>query len=184
MAILMRGGAYADYDPTKLRPREYGVVQSGDPNTTSGAAVYLAFRAGVVKRIITAEELDAAISELVVSWDDITDKPTPDTTLTESGNAADAAATGAAITNVATCLAAAYNTSTRYAVGDFCVYNRALYQCNTAITSGETWTAGHWTAVKVMPVTKQMISDAVTAKEISFSDANSDGHIVITKGGA
>lgn len=184
MAIQNRRGAFAYYDPTKLLPGEFAVVQSGDPSTSSGKALYMAFSAGNVLRIISYEELQAALNAFTFGWDDITDKPTPDTTLTESGNAADAAATGAAITNIATCLAAAYSTSTRYAVGDFCVHDRTLYQCNTAITSGESWTASHWTAVKVMPLTKQMISDAVTAKEISFSDANSDGHIVITKGGA
>lgn len=42
-----------------------------------------------------------------------------------------------------------YSTSGTYAVGDYCIYNGGLYRCNTAIPSGEAWTAAHWTAVTV-----------------------------------
>lgn len=34
-----------------------------------------------------------------------------------------------------------------YAVGEWCKYNNAIYQCSTAITVGEAWNAAHWTAI-------------------------------------
>ena len=46
-------------------------------------------------------------------------------------------------------VADAYSTSSTYAKGDFCIYNGALYECNTAITTAEAWTAAHWTEVTV-----------------------------------
>lgn len=36
-----------------------------------------------------------------------------------------------------------------YAVGDYCIYGNALYKCNTAISSAEEWTAGHWTKTTI-----------------------------------
>lgn len=43
-------------------------------------------------------------------------------------------------------VAAQYSTSAKYNVGDYVIYNDSLYRCNTAITTGEAWTAAHWTA--------------------------------------
>ena len=43
-------------------------------------------------------------------------------------------------------VAAQYSTSATYNVGDYVIYNDSLYRCNTAITTGEAWTAAHWTA--------------------------------------
>ena len=43
-------------------------------------------------------------------------------------------------------VAAQYSTSATYNVGDYCIYNGQLYRCITAITTGEAWTAAHWTA--------------------------------------
>lgn len=43
-----------------------------------------------------------------------------------------------------------YNSSSAYAVGDFCIHDGLFYKCNTAIASGgETWTAAHWTQTNV-----------------------------------
>ena len=172
MAIQNRRGTFTYYDPTKLLPGEFAVVQSGDPSTTSGKALYMAFSAGNVLRIISYEELQAALNAFTFDWSDITNKPTPDTTLTESGNAADAAAVGSAINNAVLNLAPAYSSSSTYAVGAYCVYQKTLYQCNTAINSGEAWNSAHWTQVKVM-----------AASRLTCTDTNSDGNIVITSGG-
>lgn len=57
MAIQNRRGAYADFDPSKLKPGEYGVVQSGDPTSTTGQAVYLCVSAGHVMRLASLDEL-------------------------------------------------------------------------------------------------------------------------------
>lgn len=46
-------------------------------------------------------------------------------------------------------IAPAYSTSSTYAVGDYVLYNNALYRCTTAIATAEAWTAAHWTAVNV-----------------------------------
>lgn len=41
----------------------------------------------------------------------------------------------------------AYSASKKYAVGDFCVQAGALYHCNTAVTTPETFNAGKWTSL-------------------------------------
>lgn len=48
-------------------------------------------------------------------------------------------------TNLKAAMAPTYSTSAAYAVGSYAWYNGQLYRCTTAITSGETWTSGHWT---------------------------------------
>ena len=57
--------------------------------------------------------------------------------------AATAAANGA--------IAATYSSSSTYAVGAYCIHDGGLYRCTTAITTGEAWTAAHWTAAKIGP---------------------------------
>ena len=57
--------------------------------------------------------------------------------------AAAAAANGA--------IAATYSSSSTYAAGDYCIHDGGLYRCKVPITSGETWTAAHWTAAKIGP---------------------------------
>lgn len=57
MAIQLRRGAYVNFDPTKMKPGEVGVVQSGDPIASDGKAAYVAFSAGDVKRLATHDEL-------------------------------------------------------------------------------------------------------------------------------
>lgn len=61
MAILMRGGLYADFDPSKLKPREWAVVLGNDPGSSDGRTVYLCFGNGVVKRIATHEDMSDII---------------------------------------------------------------------------------------------------------------------------
>ncbi len=46
-------------------------------------------------------------------------------------------------------LAHEYSSTATYAVGDLCTYKGTLYSCRTAISTAETWTAAHWTAVHV-----------------------------------
>lgn len=57
MAIQHRRGAYADFDPTKMKPGEIAFVQSGDPLVSDGRAVYVCFTSGDVRRMVTQEEL-------------------------------------------------------------------------------------------------------------------------------
>lgn len=41
-----------------------------------------------------------------------------------------------------------YSASATYAVGDRVRYGYYIYECNTAITTAEAWTAAHWTALE------------------------------------
>ena len=56
MAIQNRRGVYGDFDPTKMVPGEFAVVQNGDPLSGDGKSVYIAFNAGSVKRILLDDE--------------------------------------------------------------------------------------------------------------------------------
>ncbi len=42
-----------------------------------------------------------------------------------------------------------YSSASRYEVGDFCVYNKILYQCTADINSGESFSLSHWRSVRV-----------------------------------
>lgn len=69
-----------------------------------------------------------------------------DSSLTQQGKAADAKAVGDALKAG---IAPAYSASSTYAVGEYVMYNNALYRCTTAITTAEAWTAAHWTAAQI-----------------------------------
>ena len=68
MAIKLRRGAYADFDPSKMDEAEVAVVQSGDPSSNDGKAAYLAFTPGQVKRLATHEDIQ---NEVAMATDDI-----------------------------------------------------------------------------------------------------------------
>jgi hypothetical protein len=59
MAIQMRRGAFTDFDPTQMLPGEWAVMLSDDEETIDGYAVYICYAAGMVKRIISSDELAA-----------------------------------------------------------------------------------------------------------------------------
>jgi len=48
------------------------------------------------------------------------------------------------ILNVRNSPIAVYDATKTYAVGDVVWYDKNYYICNTAITTAEAWTAGHW----------------------------------------
>ena len=58
MAIQLRRGAYENFDPQKMKPAEVGVVQSGDPTSADGKAVYVAIQPGDAKRMASLDELE------------------------------------------------------------------------------------------------------------------------------
>ena len=78
-----------------------------------------------------------------------------DTTLAVVGKAADAAATGAAITaegtRVQNMLTSEYNSSKTYYSGQFCVHNGGLYMC-AATTATGTWDATKWLVVNLCEI--------------------------------
>ena len=56
----------------------------------------------------------------------------------------------------------AYSKKT-YAVGDYCIYENALYKCSTAISSAEDWTAGNWTKTTIAAELKSIVGSVATA---------------------
>ena len=56
-------------------------------------------------------------------------------------------------------IAAEYDETESYAVGDYCIYDNHYYKCNTAIPSGgETWDATHWDATTLGAEDKEIKS--------------------------
>ena len=47
-------------------------------------------------------------------------------------------------------IAAAFSTTSTYALGDYVMYNGKLYECTTAVTVEGAWDASNWTESKVM----------------------------------
>ena len=64
-------------------------------------------------------------------------------------------------------IAAEFNQSSTYAVGDFCTYNDVLYRCTNAIVyTGNSWNSNFWTPVKIGNII-QSLQNVVS--NISFS---------------
>ena len=73
---------------------------------------------------------------------------------------------------------AVYSTSATYAVGDRVRYGYYIYECNTAITTAEAWTAAHWTALAPL---LELIDDKADADNVPASGSvNSSGQIVVS----
>lgn len=59
MAIIIqnRRGSFTNFDPTKLKPGEWAIVQENDPNSTDGIGIYICVSTGNIKRIASIDEL-------------------------------------------------------------------------------------------------------------------------------
>jgi len=57
MAIQNRRGNFVDFNPAKMLPGEWAVVQNGDPSSNSGTSIYMCFSVGNVKRMATYEDM-------------------------------------------------------------------------------------------------------------------------------
>ena len=55
--IQFRTCNYSDFVPSKLKPGEIVIIQSGDPESSSGKAIYACMSAGNVERMATQDEL-------------------------------------------------------------------------------------------------------------------------------
>lgn len=59
-----------------------------------------------------------------------------------------------------------YSNTNTYAVGDRVRYNYQAWECNTPITTAESWTAAHWTALPAiqdqLDITNNRVSNVVT----------------------
>lgn len=65
MAITMRKGAYADFDPSKMKAGEWAVSTDTDSNKQQ---VWMCFSPGVVKRMGTVEDFDMEIQILIKQY--------------------------------------------------------------------------------------------------------------------
>ena len=65
MAIQMRRGAYAEFDPLKMKAGEWAV--STDPDTKK-QQIWMCFAPGIVKRMGTVEDFDTEIQRLIQSY--------------------------------------------------------------------------------------------------------------------
>ena len=59
MAVIIqnRRGSYTNFDPSKLKPGEWAIVQENDPNSTDGVGIYICISAGNIKRLASIDEL-------------------------------------------------------------------------------------------------------------------------------
>ena len=56
-------GPYADFDKSKALDGEFQVVTANDPNVPSGKAVYIAFAAGDVRRLVSIEDIEQMVAD-------------------------------------------------------------------------------------------------------------------------
>ena len=135
---------------------------------------------GVISVIIKLED-DSTVTTLAAvvsnvyrsSTDTIVDPgtimPSIQTLITEIETAV--ASIPADYSSLWTTLAPAYSTSATYAVGDYVTYDGVMYRCISAITSGESWTAAHWSAAKIGPDLSD-VKSAITDDYISLSSSD------------
>ena len=56
-----------------------------------------------------------------------------------------------------------YSASATYEVGDRVIYNTDAFECNTAITTAEAWTAAHWTQLSPLQTQIDNITNGTTS---------------------
>ena len=78
MSIQMRRGDYTDFDPTKMVPGEFAVVQENDPDGNDGTAVYMCFTTGEVKRLIVDDDLLNIFATYTLPWENVDNRPSID----------------------------------------------------------------------------------------------------------
>lgn len=76
------------------------------------------------------------------------------------------------IATLATSFAATYSSSSNYAVGDYCTYNRTLYKCTTAVSS-EAWDATKWSVVALATDVKAKQNTLVSGTNIKTVNGQS-----------
>jgi len=110
MAIQMRRGQYADFDPSKMTPGEWAVAIDND---TTKQIIWMCFAPGVVKRIGTYEDYIRMIDEYIAEnySEYIPDVICP-----------------VELTSIA---------SKAYAVGDLVITNAHMYKVTQAIAQGD-----------------------------------------------
>ena len=101
-----------------------------------------------------------------MTWTNVRDKLVNNLLATKAGTGALDAAQGKVLKDLVESVlgqqADTYSKKT-YAVGDYCIYENALYKCSTAISSAEDWTAGHWTKTTIAAELKSIVGSVATA---------------------
>ena len=86
-------------------------------------------------------------------------------------------------------IADAYDPTSTYALGDVVVYDHKLYQCISAISTAEAWTAAHWQQVQVdvnnvVAVSATGVqSDAIAAKILNAKALYYKNKLYVRHGG-
>ena len=80
-------------------------------------------------------------------------------------------------------MSAEYSASSTYAVGDIVLKDGQLYECTTAISTAEAWTAGHWTAVTVGEELTDLKAESTALKE-DISQVIDSAYVTDTATGA
>ncbi len=65
MAIQMRRGAYAQFDPSKMKAGEWAVLTDSD---TKKQQIWMCFAPGIVKRMGTVEDFNIEIQRLIQDY--------------------------------------------------------------------------------------------------------------------
>ena len=175
MAIQNRRGAYTNFDPAKMKPGEFAIVQNGDPNSSDGKAVYICTETGVVRRLVSELELndlvdDAIATDLATKVDKITGMGLSTNNYTNADK---------------TKLAGIEEQATRVLIdGTLSVQGRAAgaKEVGTALASkvdkisGKSLSTNDYTTAE-----KQKLAGITAgANLIQFTDPNNDGNIVVT----
>lgn len=116
-----------------------------------------------------ANELKSEVKDLQTATGDI-DTLSANFTATDLVGAANELKTE--VMNHRASIADAYDSTATYAVGDLCIHDDTLYRCSTAITTAESWTAGHWTATTIAAEIEDRVIEADTAVSIPASGSS------------
>ena len=127
-----------------------------------------------------------------MTWTNVRDKLVNNLLATKAGTGALDAAQGKVLKDLVESVlgqqADAYSKKT-YAVGDYCIYENALYKCSTAISSAEDWTAGHWTKTTIAAELKSivgsvaMVNNAITELNGKIGGSILHGTLEVPVGG-
>lgn len=71
MAIRHRRGDYNNFEPQKMVAGEFAYVNSSDPNTDDGKAVYATFPGGIIKRLCTYNEVSGLVEQAETIKDEV-----------------------------------------------------------------------------------------------------------------
>lgn len=71
----------------------------------------------------------------------------------------------------------AYSASSTYAIGDVVIYDNKIYQCITAISTAEAWTAAHWNKIvasvnDIITINSSSTSGTLTDEQLAKITAN------------